>query len=182
MRFLASEMDTPIGKIVIVCSELGVCRLLFGGWAEERETEMMKWVRRWYDRRCDAREKMEDRIEFLYAPDGLREVAKQLNQYFEGDRTAFELNLDLRGTPFQMRVWHALQTIPYGRTCSYKEIAAIIGQPRAVRAVGGANNRNPLPILIPCHRVIGTSGRLIGYGGGLQIKQQLLHLEKMLVV
>jgi methylated-DNA-[protein]-cysteine S-methyltransferase len=107
-----------------------------------------------------------------------REVRDQLDEYFAGDRTAFDLPVAPRGTPFQQRVWAALREIPYGRTASYSEIARRLGSPRAVRAVGGANGRNPISIVIPCHRVISADGSLGGYGGGLGRKEFLLAHER----
>jgi methylated-DNA-[protein]-cysteine S-methyltransferase len=101
----------------------------------------------------------------------------QLEEYFAGERQEFELDLAPSGTPFQLSVWRALRAIPYGETASYGEIAAAVGQPGAARAVGGANNRNPIAIVVPCHRVIGASGSLTGYGGGLPRKERLLALE-----
>jgi methylated-DNA-[protein]-cysteine S-methyltransferase len=101
----------------------------------------------------------------------------QLDAYFAGRRQVFELPLAALGTPFQRRVWDALATIGYGRTCSYAQIAAQVGAPRAVRAVGAANARNPIGIVVPCHRVIGADGRLTGYAGGLARKARLLQLE-----
>jgi len=102
----------------------------------------------------------------------------QLDEYFQGKRTVFSLPFKLTGTPFQLAVWKELQNIPYGKTTSYKEIAQKINKPKAYRAVGMANNKNPLPIIIPCHRVIGSNGKLIGYAGGLNLKNYLLELEK----
>lgn len=102
----------------------------------------------------------------------------QLDEYFQGKRTTFSLPFKLTGTPFQLAVWKELQNIPYGQTTSYKEIAHKINKPKAYRAVGMANNKNPLPIIIPCHRVIGSNGKLIGYAGGLKLKNYLLELEK----
>ncbi|BDA10656.1 methylated-DNA--[protein]-cysteine S-methyltransferase [Megamonas funiformis] len=102
----------------------------------------------------------------------------QLDEYFQGKRTTFSLPFKLTGTPFQLAVWKELQNIPYGQTTSYKEIAQKINKPKACRAVGMANNKNPLPIIIPCHRVIGSNGKLIGYAGGLNLKNYLLELEK----
>lgn len=102
----------------------------------------------------------------------------QLDEYFQGKRTTFSLPFKLTGTPFQLAVWKELQNIPYGQTTSYKEIAQKINKPKACRAVGMANNKNPLPIIIPCHRVIGSNGKLIGYAGGLKLKNHLLELEK----
>lgn len=107
----------------------------------------------------------------------LEEAARQLREYVAGERRVFDLPLCPRGTPFMLRVWEALCAIPYGSTASYADIAARIGQPGACRAVGMANNRNPLSIVIPCHRVIGKDGQLVGYGGGLHIKSALLELE-----
>lgn len=102
----------------------------------------------------------------------------QLDEYFQRKRTTFSLPFKLTGTPFQLAVWKELQNIPYGQTTSYKEIAQKINKPKAYRAVGMANNKNPLPIIIPCHRVIGSNGKLIGYAGGLKLKNYLLELEK----
>jgi len=104
-------------------------------------------------------------------------VVKQLSEYFSGKRTVFELDLSPRGTPFQLAVWNALLEIPYGDTISYAELARRIGKPSAVRAVGAANGANPIPVIIPCHRVIGSNGTLTGYGGGIERKQWLLALE-----
>lgn len=102
----------------------------------------------------------------------------QLDEYFQGKRTTFSLPFKLTGTLFQLAVWKELQNIPYGKTTSYKEIAQKINKPKAYRAVGMANNKNPLPIIIPCHRVIGSNGKLIGYAGGLKLKNYLLELEQ----
>ena len=108
----------------------------------------------------------------------IQKAVAQVKEYFAGKRKQFKLPLDMRGTEFQRAVWQALQNIPYGETRSYKEIAASIGRPKAVRAVGMANNRNPISIIVPCHRVIGHDGKLVGYGGGLPLKQHLLELER----
>ncbi|WP_050614375.1 methylated-DNA--[protein]-cysteine S-methyltransferase [Bacillus testis] len=108
----------------------------------------------------------------------LKEAGKQLQEYLAGERTEFSLPLSARGTAFMERVWEGLCTIPYGETRSYRDIAEAIGNPKACRAVGMANNRNPIPIFIPCHRVIGANGTLTGYGGGLAIKEHLLQLER----
>jgi len=138
-----------------------------------------------------------DRLSYLHLPDGkelppagiepagienvtriLRRTANQLAEYFAGTRTAFELELEPEGTAFQQLVWNALRAIPYGATVSYGHIAHAIGRPAASRAVGAANGRNPLAIIVPCHRVIGSSGALTGYGGGLLAKQFLLEHER----
>ena len=105
------------------------------------------------------------------------EVVDQLQCYFAGQRTNFDLPLQLEGTDFQKKVWTALREIPYGRTISYKKLAEIVGSPKGMRAVGAANGANPIPIIIPCHRVIGQDGSLTGFGGGLALKKLLLELE-----
>lgn len=112
----------------------------------------------------------------------LKEAGRQLQEYFSGVRTKFDLPLNPKGTDFMKDVWSALEKIPYGETKTYGEIAKIIGRDKAYRAVGLANNRNPIPIFIPCHRVIGANGKLVGYAGGLDIKKQLLELEKHTVL
>lgn len=114
-------------------------------------------------------------------PEVMRPYVSQLAEYFEGSRQTFTLPLDMRGTQFQREVWMALSGIPFGATRSYSEIAALVGRPKAVRAVGAANGANPLPIVIPCHRVIGKSGDLTGYRGGLDIKISLLRHEGIVV-
>lgn len=108
----------------------------------------------------------------------LRETIKQLKEYLDGKRTLFDLPLEPKGTEFQKKVWNALKEIPYGETRSYGEIAKIIGNEKAARAVGMANNKNPIAIIVPCHRVIGANGKLVGYAGGLDLKEKLLDLEK----
>lgn len=108
----------------------------------------------------------------------LLDTEKQLKEYFLGKRKVFDLSLNPIGTPFQSKVWKALQEIPFGKVCSYSELAKTIGSPKASRAVGAANGRNPISIIIPCHRVIGKSGKLIGFAGGLPVKETLLKLEK----
>jgi len=107
-----------------------------------------------------------------------QKVCKQLDEYFAGERQVFDLPLQLPGTPFQKEVWEALQQIPYGTVLSYSQVAQAIGRPRAQRAAGMACNRNPVPIVVPCHRVLGSRGQLTGYAGGLEIKARLLQLEK----
>ena len=107
----------------------------------------------------------------------LRQAIEQLRAYFAGELRDFDLSLDMQGTEFQRRVWLELRNIPYGETRSYSFVANIIGAPKAVRAVGAANGRNPIPIVVPCHRVIGAGGSLVGYGGGLPLKRFLLDLE-----
>jgi len=107
----------------------------------------------------------------------IKEAAKQMQEYFDGKRKTFELPISVEGTEFQKSVWKALQEIPYGETKTYKEIAIAIGNEKACRAVGMANNKNPISIIVPCHRVIGTNGKLVGYAGGLDKKEHLLEIE-----
>lgn len=109
--------------------------------------------------------------------DVIKKAYMQLQEYFQGERKNFSLPLNLKGSEFMQKVWKALEKIPYGETRSYKQIAQAIGHPLAYRAVGMSNNKNPIPIFIPCHRVIGENKKLVGYGGGLKIKEYLLELE-----
>lgn len=118
-----------------------------------------------------------DRAGWEPADTAFAAAVDQLEEYFAGQRTEFELELEMAGTPFQRRVWSALMTIPYGQTRSYGEIAMQLDAPGASRAVGLANGRNPIAIIVPCHRVIGANGKLTGYGGGLSRKRALLDLE-----
>ena len=110
----------------------------------------------------------------------IKDALLQLSEYLRGERKKFDIPFRMRGTEFQIQVWKVLQNIPYGETRSYKQIAEAIGNPKAVRAIGMANNRNPLLIVIPCHRVIGKDGSLVGYGEGIEMKEFLLKLEKSL--
>lgn len=111
------------------------------------------------------------------SPSDLKEATDQLKAYFAGELRVFDLPLSLEGTPFQLQVWSALQTIPYGEIRSYMDMAISMGNDKACRAVGGANGRNPIPVIIPCHRVVGSNGSLGGYSGGLGLKRRLLAIE-----
>jgi methylated-DNA-[protein]-cysteine S-methyltransferase len=122
-------------------------------------------------------QKIDDREKLIESESALQPYLQELDEYFAGERRKFTIPLDLRGTPFQLACWNALLEIPYGETRSYGEIARAIGHPQAFRAVGMANNRNPIAIVVPCHRVIASSGSLCGYGGGLELKRKLLDLE-----
>lgn len=159
------EVESPVGELVLCASESGICNLAFG-----KAGDVLPVLNRWAQKQFGASALEAD-------PHVLNEAARQLEEYFGGRRKAFELPLDLRGTPFQQKVWSSLARIPYGEVRSYKQVAEDIGSPKAVRAVGGANNRNPLAIIIPCHRVIGTDGTMTGYGGGLHVKHTLLRHE-----
>ena len=149
-------VDSPVGALTLVGDDEALCGLHMEDQAH-RPTVSDEWV-------CDD--------------DAFPDAAEQLRAYFDGGLTEFDVRLRLEGTDFQRRVWAALQEIPYGETRSYGEIARRIGQPTAFRAVGLANGRNPIGIIVPCHRVIGAGGSLVGYGGGLDRKVALLALEK----
>ena len=162
-KIVLGSVETPIGTYQAACTSAGIGRLSF---PTDDPAECMAWARRW-------------------APDAqicasgplLKELAAQLSAYFAGRLRAFDLPLDLRGTPFQVRVWREVLAVGFGEVRTYGQIAAAVGQPQAFRAVGAANGANPLPILVPCHRLIGSNGSLIKYGGGLDIKRRLLKLE-----
>lgn len=145
-------MDSPIGKLTIVEEDQKLIAIEFGDMkildADYEESEL------------------------------LLDVKKQLDEYFMGERKVFDIKLNSKGTEFQKKVWDKLISIPYGQTASYKAIASLVGNEKASRAVGMANNKNPIPIIIPCHRVVGSSGKMVGYAGGLEIKENLLHLEE----
>ena len=126
----------------------------------------------------DGRRSTQPDPQWTYSETPFQKSIQQLHEYFSGKRKTFKIKLAPEGTPFQRKVWDALQTIPYGRTLSYGQIANAIGKPQAVRAVGAANGQNPLSIVIPCHRVIGSNGKLVGFGGGLPIKEALLSHER----
>lgn len=148
--------DSPIGRLLLV-----------------GDTDRLEAIRFPVDGRP-----AEARPEWREDPGAFHEATAQLAEYFRGERREFSLALAPRGTPFQQRVWRALQSIAYGQTATYLDVARAIGEPSAVRAVGHANGRNPIPIVIPCHRVIGSNGSLTGYGGGLPVKRFLLTLER----
>lgn len=150
-------MQSPVGTLTLVARGERLAAVL---WEEERENRV---------RLGEVHRDDEQPI--------LREAARQLEEYFAGKRQRFELALDFAGTAFQRQVWAALLTIPFGQTRSYSDIARQIGNPSAVRAVGAANGRNPISIIAPCHRVIGASGSLTGFAGGMPAKQYLLALE-----
>ncbi len=154
-----TEMKSPIGTLTFVKDETGAA--LTGLYMEDQD--VLRRPVRW--RRAPARFAVETR---------------QLAEYFAGERQRFELALSVGGTPFQLRVWSALRTIPFGRTTSYAAIARSIDKPNACRAVGAANGLNPIAIVVPCHRVIGKAGALVGYGGGLARKKWLLAHEHSL--
>ena len=148
-------VDSPIGELLLAGDEEGLAVIGFPKGSMRRNPEP----------------------DWIFNERKLATARRQLREYFAGTRKDFDLKLKPTGTEFQLRVLDELQKIPYGKTCSYSEIAERIGRPRAVRAVGAANGRNPIPIVIPCHRVIGARGDLTGFGGGLATKEALLRLE-----
>ena len=135
---------------------------------------------RWIELNPMTFDELDERLHARVLPDDQPNAAAldQLHEYLRGERRAFSLDLDLRGTPFQRSVWDALVEIPYGETIAYADVAATIGNTRALRAVGQAVAANPIPIVIPCHRVVGKDGHLVGFGGGLPLKERLLYLER----
>ncbi len=148
-------LDTPIGELLLAGEEDALTMIGFPKGSMRREPEP----------------------DWIFNEKPLAEASRQLREYFDGERREFDLPMRLGGTEFQVSVLEALQDIPYGETTSYGEIARRIGRPKAVRAVGAANGRNPIPIVVPCHRVIGSTGDLTGFGGGLDTKEALLRLE-----
>jgi methylated-DNA-[protein]-cysteine S-methyltransferase len=151
-------VDSPVGRLKLVATDEGLAAIL---WEHDRP------------RRVRLAIDGEDAGHPV-----LLETERQLDEYFAGRRTQFTIRLDVAGTPFQRRVWDALLTIPFGETRTYKEVATQIGHPAAVRAVGAANGRNPVSIVAPCHRVVGSNGTLTGFAGGLNTKAQLLAFER----
>ena len=144
--------ESPVGALTILAEKKGIRAIKFGEDEEVKSTGKANEMTRW--------------------------AVKELEEYFKGKRKEFTVPCRPEGTDFQKRVWEALTRIPYGETRTYKEIAAEAGNPKASRAVGMANNKNPVPIIIPCHRVVGSDGRLTGYAGGLGVKEFLLNLER----
>lgn len=147
--------DTPIGELLLAGDEEALCLVGFPQGRMRRRPEP----------------------DWIYKDKPFADAKRQLTEYFAGERRDFDLPVRLDGTEFQLLVLNELRQIPYGETTSYRDIAERIGRPKAVRAVGAANGRNPIPIIVPCHRVVGASGDLTGFGGGLDTKEALLRLE-----
>ena len=152
---LCRRIDSPVGPLMLAADEHGLRHIEF------RENRHPANTRDWHGGDSDV----------------LRAAEAQLGEYFAGTRTTFDLSLAPRGTDFQVSVWRELARIPFGTTISYAQLAQRVGNTQAMRAVGAANGRNPLPIVLPCHRVIGADGALVGFGGGLPVKEFLLRLE-----
>ena len=156
--FSRRTYQAPFGVITVVGSDLGIRYVMFSDDAHPKSLEQLH-------------------ISDTEIHDSVNEAIKQLEEYFAGSRRNFELPLDLCGTEFQVAAWNALSKIPYGHTASYGQQAALIGRPKAVRAIGGANGRNPVAIVLPCHRIVGADGSLTGFGGGIAVKKWLLDHE-----
>ncbi|MCZ6879291.1 MAG: methylated-DNA--[protein]-cysteine S-methyltransferase [Acidobacteria bacterium] len=162
-RLCSQELESSVGTLVVAGSPQGLCRICF---SLQSSTDSSSWFNRHFS--CLPEKGWQPTV---------NKAIEQLSGYFEGKRRVFEMPLDLRGTAFQLRVWNELLKIPYGSTVSYGEVARRIGKPRASQAVGAAVGRNPVPIVVPCHRVIGQDGSLVGFAGGLATKEKLLELE-----
>jgi methylated-DNA-[protein]-cysteine S-methyltransferase len=159
-------VDTPLGALLVATTDVGLCRIAYDA---DPDLEEERLARGFGSR-------------VLRSPRAVDEARRQLDDYFEGRRREFELGVDLRAVGgFHRTVLTELADVPYGNLTTYGALAARAGRPRAARAVGTAMNRNPLPIVLPCHRVVGSTGKLVGYGGGLERKEQLLRLEGALI-
>jgi len=165
-KIIYTDKDTPAGKILVASSEKGICKISIT--KSESEEDFFPWIKKTFPH-ANLEKVSNDSISAI----------KELDEYFRGDLKEFTVPLDLKGTEFQKKVWRALMKIPYGETRSYKDIAEATGKPGASRAVGGANRNNPVPIIVPCHRVIGADGSLKGYSGKkcIPVKEFLLKLE-----
>ena len=160
--FSCRTYEAPFGVVTVVGSELGIRFVMFANDAHPKPLEQLQ-------------------ISDTDIHDSVNDAITQLDEYFNRSRQEFDLQLDLRGTEFQVAAWKALADIPYGRTASYGQQAASIGRPKAVRAIGGANGRNPVAIVLPCHRIVGADGSLTGFGGGIAVKQWLLQHERSVI-
>ncbi|WP_343839397.1 methylated-DNA--[protein]-cysteine S-methyltransferase [Salinibacillus aidingensis] len=164
------EMMTNLGPVTLMMKDEALLAIQYGKLNQLRAS-FQKWLGRHFEQPVFERN-----------PTKLLKVTQQLEEYFNGTRTKFDLSYEIYGTPFQKQIWKALSEIPYGEVRTYKEIAQLVQSPKAQRAVGGAVNRNPLPILLPCHRVVGSNGAMTGYAGGIGKKEFLLSLEGYSVV
>jgi O-6-methylguanine DNA methyltransferase len=165
-QVILGKVETPIGAFGAVFTQDGLGRLTY---PTEPWSECETWARKWEPGSRETRDGAR-----------LRLLEEELTAYFERALTRFSTPVDLRGTPFQVTVWTALQAVSYGEVRTYGQLASSVGRPDASRAVGAANGANPVPIVVPCHRIIGSNGRLVGYGGGLDMKRRLLELEGVL--
>jgi O-6-methylguanine DNA methyltransferase len=163
-RITWATMKSRVGTIRVAATQHGVCKITLG---KETAADFFGWIERHVGHAPHKPERS-----------GIVGLAlDQIAEYLDGQRREFDLPLDVRGTEFQRRAWAAVAAIPYGEMRTYADIARMIGKPQAVRAVGAANGANPLPLVVPCHRVLGSDGSLTGYGGGLDVKRRLLEME-----
>lgn len=169
----STKVMSPVGPLFLAASHRGLVALEFDARLPGQQTIRPNPR----DLRAEHRRGKAKAVQFEESHDAMRTYVQQLEEYFAGARREFSFKLDLRGTDFQLTCWQALLAIPYGETRTYGDIARAVGRPHGFRAVGMANNRNPLAIVVPCHRVIASDGTLCGYGGGLEIKRKLLELE-----
>jgi O-6-methylguanine DNA methyltransferase len=168
-----AKVDSPVGPLFLAASQTGLVALEF-----DRRLPGQQTIRpNPRDLRDENKRNDRKAVKFVESVREVEIYIRELNEYFAGTRRQFSFSLDLRGTEFQLACWHALGEIPYGETRSYADIARAVGRPQGFRAVGMANNRNPVAIVVPCHRVIASNGTLCGYGGGLDVKRKLLELE-----
>ena len=162
LTFARARLHVPFGELTVVASDKGVRYISFENDAHPKSYQNMSV--------------MDDASHPVVA-----RTVQQLNEYLQGTRTSFDLPLDVRGTEFQVHAWNALAKVPYGTTASYKQQAASIGRPTATRAIGAANGRNPVVVVLPCHRIVGADGSLTGFGGGLPVKKWLLDHEASVI-
>jgi methylated-DNA-[protein]-cysteine S-methyltransferase len=162
LTFSRRTCEAPFGVVTVIGSDLGIRFVMFSNDAHPKPLEKLH-------------------ISDTEIHESVNDAIAQLDEYFAGYRRDFELPLDLQGTEFQIAAWNALAEIPYGRTASYGQQAASIGRPKAVRAIGGANGRNPVAIVLPCHRIVGADGSLTGFGGGIEVKKWLLDHEQSIL-
>lgn len=162
MKYRYSRINSPVGVLHLLSNSKKLVALIFNsGWKEFRQKNTFDLI------------EMKDSV--------IKVTEKQLKEYFAGGRTEFDIPIEFQGTEFQTEVWKSLLSIPYGKTVSYTDQAKAIKNPKAVRAVGGANGKNKICIIVPCHRVVGQNGSLTGFAGGIRIKEQLLSLEKAIL-
>jgi methylated-DNA-[protein]-cysteine S-methyltransferase len=161
--YVTATVPSPVGPLTLLVSDAGLRAVL---WPTEAPGERVSWP-------DDTREEPGHPV--------LRLASEQLDEYFAGRRRTFDVPLDLHGTPFQIKAWRLLAAVPYGSTVSYRQQALLLGDPNKARAVGAANGRNPVSIILPCHRVVGASGALTGFAGGLEAKRSLLEFEARVV-
>lgn len=167
-KLYCTSFDSRIGRIYVASSERGVCKISV---PRESRKDFFEWLKK----HCEVENVIDNRARN-------KEVIDQLNRYFNGKLAKFTCSVDLIGTPFQIRVWKELSKIPYGTTITYKHLSRRVSAPKAFQAVGRANGANPLPIIVPCHRVLGSDGALVGYSCGIKTKEFLLRLEGAIIL